>query len=69
MAYLVLLDLGIKLERNGMKKALGIIVFLVIVTCIVLCVANPVPFDEARWRKAVESQSIEKLYAPHFTDG
>ncbi|MCK4534213.1 MAG: MBL fold metallo-hydrolase [Syntrophobacterales bacterium] len=52
-----------------MKKALWIIIFLVIVTCIVLCATNPVPFDEARWRKTVESQSIEKLYAPNFIDG
>jgi len=30
---------------------------------------NPVPFDEAQWRRDVEKQRIEKLYAPHFRDG
>lgn len=30
---------------------------------------NPVPFDEVKWRKQVESQSVEKLYVPHFNDG
>jgi len=50
-------------------KTLCIIIFLVIVTCIVSCTANPDPFDEARWQKTVESQNIEKLYAPHFIDG
>ena len=33
------------------------------------CGGNPVHFDEAQWRKDVESQSVEKLYAPHFKDG
>ena len=50
-------------------KVLGIIIFLVIVTCIVLYADNPVSFDEARWRKDVENQSTEKLYAPHFAHG
>ena len=27
------------------------------------------PFDEAAWRRTVESQPVEKLYAPHFKDG
>ena len=27
------------------------------------------PFDEAAWHRTVESQSVEKLYAPHFKDG
>jgi N-acyl-phosphatidylethanolamine-hydrolysing phospholipase D len=27
------------------------------------------PFDETAWRRTVESQSVEKLYAPHFKDG
>ncbi|MCP3954635.1 MAG: hypothetical protein GY697_20805, partial [Desulfobacterales bacterium] len=27
------------------------------------------PFDEATWRRTVENQSVEKLYAPHFKDG
>ena len=26
-------------------------------------------FDEAAWRRTVENQSVEKLYAPHFKDG
>jgi L-ascorbate metabolism protein UlaG (beta-lactamase superfamily) len=33
------------------------------------CVHNPSPFDEGKWRKRVESQSVEKLYDPHFLDG
>ena len=39
-------------------KVLGIIIFLVIVTCIVLYAENPVPFDEARWRKDVENHCL-----------
>jgi len=27
------------------------------------------PFDEAAWRRTVENQSVEKLYAPHFKNG
>jgi L-ascorbate metabolism protein UlaG (beta-lactamase superfamily) len=30
---------------------------------------NPAPFDEVNWRRRVEDQSAEKLYAPHFNDG
>jgi L-ascorbate metabolism protein UlaG (beta-lactamase superfamily) len=33
------------------------------------CLHNPAPFDEAKWRRQVESQSPEKLYAEHFKDG
>ncbi len=50
-------------------KILRIIIFLVIVTFIVLWTPDSISFDEARWRKAVESQSVEKLYASHFADG
>ena len=50
-------------------KIVRIIVFLVIVTSIVLSRADAISFDEAQWRKTVEGQSVEKLYAPHFADG
>jgi N-acyl-phosphatidylethanolamine-hydrolysing phospholipase D len=30
---------------------------------------SPVHFDESKWRRDVEKQSIEKLYAPHFKNG
>ena len=50
-------------------KVLLIIVFLVIVTCIVFFATKPAPFNEVLWRKAVENQNMEKLYAPHLIDG
>ena len=31
--------------------------------------AAPPPFDEGTWRRDVESQAVEGLYAPHFRDG
>lgn len=49
-------------------KIVRIIVFLVIVTSIVLSRADATSFDEAQWRKTVEGQSVENLYAPHFAD-
>ncbi len=33
------------------------------------CSHNPAAFDEGKWRKQVEGQSVEKLYAAHFSDG
>ena len=33
------------------------------------CISNPPQFDEEKWRRDVESQSVEKLYGPHFNDG
>jgi len=33
------------------------------------CVSHPDPFDEAQWRRNVEAESAEKLYAPHFKEG
>ncbi len=33
------------------------------------CLHNPATFDEVKWRKQVESQSVEKLYANHFNEG
>ena len=33
------------------------------------CLRSPAFFDETQWRKDVEGQSIEMLYAPHFKDG
>jgi N-acyl-phosphatidylethanolamine-hydrolysing phospholipase D len=31
--------------------------------------ATPPSFDEGEWRRDVESQDVEALYAPHFKDG
>jgi L-ascorbate metabolism protein UlaG (beta-lactamase superfamily) len=50
-------------------KALLITISLVVLACIVFCTPKPVPFNEDLWRKTVENQSTEKLYAPHFADG
>ena len=33
------------------------------------CMHTPGSFDEKNWRRQVEDQSVEKLYAPHFNDG
>ncbi len=38
--------------------------FLLAVSC-----AAPPPFDEGEWRRDVEGQDVEALYAPHFKDG
>jgi N-acyl-phosphatidylethanolamine-hydrolysing phospholipase D len=46
-----------------------IILAVLVATLVSSCVSNPVPFDEAQWRRDVESQRIEKLYEPHFEDG
>jgi len=50
-------------------KLFKIIIALWFTIFISSCVINPVPFDEERWRKDVENQKTEKLYAPHFNDG
>jgi N-acyl-phosphatidylethanolamine-hydrolysing phospholipase D len=33
------------------------------------CMHNPESFDEEKWRRQVEDQRVEKLYAAHFDDG
>ena len=33
------------------------------------CLHNPGSFDEGKWRKEVERQRVEDLYAAHFNDG
>ena len=43
--------------------------FLLFIISLTSCKGNPVYFNEAQWRRDVEKQSIEKLYAPHFKDG
>ena len=50
-------------------KLLVIIIAVLVATLVSSCMSNPVPFDEAQWRRDVESQRIEKLYEPHFRDG
>ena len=50
-------------------KALWIISTLFFTALILPLSSDAEPFDEAKWRQAVESQSIEKLYASHFTNG
>jgi len=36
---------------------------------LIACTANPPPFDEMKWRRDVEKQKKEMLYAPHIRDG
>jgi len=50
-------------------KVLRICTFLLMGTAILLWSAEAFSFDEARWRKTVEGQRVEALYAPHFADG
>ncbi|MDY6855420.1 MAG: MBL fold metallo-hydrolase [Thermodesulfobacteriota bacterium] len=59
------------LQPSDMKlmKPLLIILALFVTSFISSCILNPPSFDEVKWRKAVESQSAEKLYSPHFSDG
>lgn len=45
------------------------ILLLLFIISLSSCRGSPVHFDEAQWRRDVEKQSIEKLYAPHFKDG
>lgn len=45
------------------------ILILILAISPLSCGGNPVPFDEAQWRRDVENQSIQKLYAPHYEDG
>ena len=43
---------------------------ILFLTALVLSPASAAePFDEETWRRTVENQSVEKLYAPHFKDG
>jgi N-acyl-phosphatidylethanolamine-hydrolysing phospholipase D len=53
---------------EGMKQ-LEVFGSLVLILFLSSCMHKQVPFDEAKWRKQVEGQSVEKLYAPHFKDG
>jgi N-acyl-phosphatidylethanolamine-hydrolysing phospholipase D len=50
-------------------KPLEVFGSLVIIMLLSSCMPNPMAFDEAKWRKRVEGQSAEKLYAAHFNDG
>jgi len=56
---------------NGLMRK-STILFLVVVLGTAFffsCMHNPVPFDEVKWRGQVDGQSVEQLYAPHFSDG
>jgi L-ascorbate metabolism protein UlaG (beta-lactamase superfamily) len=50
-------------------KRLKVLWSLVLVMLFSSCMHNPGSFDEAKWRKQVEGQSVERLYAAHFNDG
>jgi len=46
------------------------IMLLLIIPAFALSPADAAkPFDEDAWRRTVENQSVERLYAPHFKDG
>ena len=45
------------------------ILFVSFIVLLSSCGGDPIHFDEAQWRRNVDNQSIEKLYAPHFKDG
>ena len=50
------------------KKKLAVVhIFWVLLVS--SCMHPPAPFDEGKWRTQVESQSVEKLYEPHFGEG
>jgi hypothetical protein len=55
--------------RIGGMKRLEVFGSLVLILLFSSCLHNPVAFDEVKWRKQVEGQSVEKLYASHFNDG
>ena len=50
-------------------KLPDIFLYLSIALLLLSCMHNPVSFNEAQWRKQVENQSVEKLYAVHFKYG
>jgi N-acyl-phosphatidylethanolamine-hydrolysing phospholipase D len=52
-------------------KKLGILSLFSVsgVLLVLSCMHIPVPFDEAGWRKQVDAQPTEMLYAPHFEAG
>ena len=52
-----------------LKKSLAIILAVFITAFGSSCILNPPPFDEVKWRQDLQSQSPEKLYSPHFSDG
>jgi hypothetical protein len=53
---------------EGMKQ-LEVFGSLVLIMFLSSCMHKQVSFDEGKWRKQVEGQSVEKLYAAHFKDG
>jgi len=52
----------------GTKKNFAVL-YILGVLLVSSCMHPPAPFDEGKWRKQVESQSVEKLYEPHFGEG
>jgi L-ascorbate metabolism protein UlaG (beta-lactamase superfamily) len=46
-----------------------IVAAVLVSTFLLARIGTAEPFDEKRWRKAVENQPVEKLYAPHYADG
>ncbi len=54
-----------KTAMRILKTTLPAFLFMLVSTC----ANNTIPFDESAWRKDVESQSVTKLYEPHFKDG
>lgn len=53
-----------------MKKSIILLVLAFLGGILLLsCVHNPAPFDEAKWRRQVEAQNVEALYAAHYSDG
>ncbi len=49
-------------------KSLWIFVALFFTLLTPSCILNPEVFDEGKWRKKVEAQHVEKLYASHYKD-
>jgi len=47
-------------------KLSDIFLYLGVALLLLSCTRGTVPFNEAQWRKQVENQSVEKLYAVHF---
>ncbi|MEM5786194.1 MAG: MBL fold metallo-hydrolase [Syntrophobacteraceae bacterium] len=53
-----------------MKKPLFLLLFPILTGFLFLsCMHNPGTFDEDKWRRQVEGQEVEALYAAHFSDG
>ena len=65
----------IEIGRIGLNRKRNILYLVVVMIVLFLmllgssCILSPPSFDEGKWRKAIEGQKVDGLYAPHYKDG